>query len=36
MEVGEERDHNFIPVTVITRMTPALRWAAMRTVLVSH
>ena len=32
MEVGEERD--YIPiVTVITRMIPALRWAAMRAIL---
>ena len=32
MEVGEEGD--YIPVTTLTsRMTPALRWAAMRAIL---
>ena len=32
---GEERDYIPIatPYTVITRMTPALRWAAMRAIL---
>ena len=36
MEVGEEGD--FIPnrYTVTTRMTPALRWAAMRAILIFH
>ena len=34
MEVEED---DYIPVaTVTTRMTPALRWAAMRAVLMSH
>ena len=32
MEVGEEGD--YIPMaTLTTRMTPALRWAAMRAIL---
>ena len=30
MEVGEEGDYRY---TVTTRMTPALRWAAMRAIL---
>ena len=36
MEVGRERDD--IPIATLspTRMTPALRWAAMRAVLMFH
>ena len=37
MEVGEEGD--YIPIysyTVTTRMIPALRWAAMRAILMFH
>ena len=36
MEVGEEED--YIPITTVTtRMTPAaLRWAAMRAILMFH
>ena len=34
MEVGEEGDYNYTyRYTVITRMIPALRWAAMRAIL---
>ena len=34
MEVGEEEDYNYTyHYTVTTRMIPALRWAAMRAVL---
>ena len=33
MEVGEERDYNYTyRYTVTTRMTPALRWAALRAI----
>ena len=35
MEVGEEVDYTY-RYTVTTRMTPALRWAAMRTSLKFH
>ena len=35
MEVGEEEDYTY-RYTVTTRMTPALRWAAMRTSLMFH
>ena len=34
MEVGAEED--YIPITVTTGMTPALRWAAMRAILMFH
>ena len=37
MEVWEERD--YIPIgtpAVTTRMTPALRWAAIRVILMVH
>ena len=34
MEVGEDEDYNYTyHYTVTTRMIPALRWAAMRAVL---
>ena len=34
MEVGEEGDYNYTyRYTVTTRMIPALRWAAMRAIL---
>ena len=33
MEVGEEGDYRY---TVTTRMTPALRWAATRAILMFH
>ena len=33
MEVGEERDYYTYRYTVTTRMTPALRWAVMRAIL---
>ena len=34
MEVGEEGDYNYTyRYTVTTRMIPALRWAAMRGIL---
>ena len=34
MEVGEEQDHNYTyRCTITTRMTPALKWAAMRDIL---
>ena len=33
MEVGEEGDYYNYRYTVTTRMTPALRWAAMRAIL---
>ena len=33
MEVGEEGDCYTYRYTVTTRMTPALRWAAMRAIL---
>ena len=36
MEVGEEGDYIPIRYTVTTRMTPALRWAAMRAILLFH
>ena len=37
MEVGEEGDYIFIAIyTVTTRMTPALRWAATRAILMFH
>ena len=35
-EVGEEGDYYTYRYTVTTRMTPALRWAAMRTILMFH
>ena len=34
VEMGGEGD--YIPITVTTRMTPALRWAAMKAVLMFH
>ena len=36
MEVGKEGDYNIPIVTVTTRTTPALRWAAMRAILMFH
>ena len=33
MEVGEEGERYTYHYTVTTRMTPALRWAAMRAIL---
>ena len=36
MEVGGEGDYYTDRYTVTTRMTPALRWAAMRTILMFH
>ena len=37
MEVGGEGDYNYTyRYTVTTRMTPALRWAAMRAVFMFH
>ena len=37
MEVGKEGDYNHTYLyTVTTRMTPALRWAAMRAILMFH
>ena len=35
MEVGEEGDYYTYRYTVTTRMTPALRWAAMRAILLN-
>ena len=32
--MGEEGD--YIPIATLSRMTPALRWAAMRAVLMFH
>ena len=36
MEVGEEGDYISMAYTVTTRTTSALRWAAMRAILMSH
>ena len=39
MEVGEERGGEFIPIAtliVATKMTPTLRWAVMRVILMFH
>ena len=37
MEVGKKGSHNYTyRYTVTTRMTPALRWAAMRVILRFH
>ena len=36
MEVGEEGDYYTYRYTVTTRMTSALRWAAMRAILMFH
>ena len=36
VEVEEEGDYNTYRYTVTTRMTPALRWAAMRAILMFH
>ena len=36
MEVGEEGDYYTYRYTVTTRMTPALRWAVLRAVLMFH
>ena len=36
MEVGEEGDYYTYRYIVTTRMTPALRWAAMRAILRFH
>ena len=37
MEVGEEQDHNYTyRCTITTRMTPALKWAAMKAILIFH
>ena len=36
MEVGEREIIDLSLHTVTTRMTPALRWAAMRTILMFH
>ena len=36
MEVGVEGDYSTNRYTVTTRMTPALRWAAMRAILMFH
>ena len=35
-EVGEEGDYYTYRYTVTSRMTPALRWAAMRAILMFH
>ena len=35
MEVGEEGDYTY-RYTATTRMTPALRWAVMRAILMFH
>ena len=35
-EVGEEGDYYTYRYTVTTRMTPALRWAVMRAILIFH
>ena len=37
MKVGEEGDYNYTyRYTITTRMTPALRWAAMRAIFMFH
>ena len=36
MEVGEEGDYYTYRYTVTTRMTPALRWAGVRAILMFH
>ena len=36
MEVGEEGDYYTYRYTDTTRMTPALRWAVMRAILMFH
>ena len=36
MEVGEEVDYYTYRYTVTTRMTPALKWAAMSAILIFH
>ena len=36
MEVGEEGDYYTYRYTVTTRMTPALRWAVMRAILMFY
>ena len=36
MEEGEEGDSYTYRYTVTTRMTPALRWAAMKVILMFH
>ena len=36
MEVGEEGNYYTYRYTVTTRMIPALRWAAMRAILMFH
>ena len=36
MEVGGEGDYYTYRYTVNTRMTPALRWAAMRAIIMFH
>ena len=36
MEVGEKEILNMYRYTITTRMTPALRWAAMRAILMFH
>ena len=36
MEVGEEGDYYTDRYTVTTRMTPALRWAVVRDILMFH
>ena len=36
MEAGEEGEYITYRYTVITRMIPALRWAAMRAILMFH
>ena len=36
MEVGEEGDDYAYRYTVTTRMTPALRWATMRAILMFY
>ena len=36
MGMREEGDYNTYRYTVTTRMTPALRWAAMRAILMFH
>ena len=36
MEVGEEGNYYIYRYIVTTRMTPALRWKAMRAILMFH
>ena len=37
MEVGEEGEYNYTyRYTITTKVTPALKWAAMRAILMFH